>query len=211
MQSDLRHVYWMGGSPCSGKSSMADLLGERFGWQVYHCDTAFNEHVRRARPDQHPWLCRVPRLVWDEFWMRPLDVQLRNVIEGYAEEFPMILDDLRLLPDDRPVLAEGTALLPELVAGCLTKTHQAIWVVPTPAFQREQYPKRGDWVQSILNQCRQPETALHNWMARDIATAEYVRREAEMRTLSILTVDGSRTIADNAQIVADYFGGALNL
>lgn len=205
LEADLKHVYWIGGSPCSGKSSIADLLGSQFGWQVYHCDVAFDAHVRRAHPDQHPWLCRVPYLVWDEFWMRPLDVQLRNVVEGYAEEFPMILDDLRLMPHNRPILAEGTALLPELVASYLTENHHAIWVVPTAAFQREYYPRRGDWVQAIVNQCRQPEAALHNWMARDMATADHVRREAETRQLSVLVVDGSRTIVDNARLIADHF------
>lgn len=206
MQQRLQHVYWIGGSPCSGKSSIADQLAVRHGWQVYHCDQSFDVHVERATPERQPWLGRVRTLVWDDFWMRPQDVQLRNVIEGYAEEFPMILDDLLALSVDRPIVAEGTALLPELVSEVLTVPRQAIWIVPTADFQREYYPRRGAWVQAVLDQCRQPEQALHNWMNRDIATAEHVLREAAARGFPVIVVDGSRSIEDNRRLVERHFG-----
>ena len=201
------HIYWIGGSPCSGKSSIADRLTQQFGWQVYHCDKAFNRHVQRADSVQQPWLSKVPHLVWDTFWMRPLDAQLRNVIEIYAEEFPMILDDLLALPKDTPLLAEGTALLPELLTGVLHDSSRSIWLIPTPEFQRVQYPRRGAWVQDILEQCSQPEQALKNWMDRDIATGKHVQREAEARGLKVLVVDGIASIDDNVQLVKEHFWG----
>lgn len=207
----FHHIYWVGGSPCSGKSSIADLLAQRHGWQVYHCDEAFNRHVGQADCESEPWLSKVPHLIWDVFWMRPLDIQLRNVIEAYTEEFPMILDDLLLLPQHTPILVEGTALLPELVADVLDDPRRAMWVVPTPEFQRVQYPRRGAWVQDILDQCSQPAHALRNWMERDIQTGLHVQCEAKVRGLPVLVVDGSRTIEQNAEIIAERFLGENSL
>ena len=206
MQQQFEHIYWIGGSPCSGKSTIADQLAARHNWVAYHCDQSFAAHVERANPDREPWLDKVRTLVWDDFWMRPPDVQLRNVIEVYAEEFPMIVDDLLALPSDRPIVAEGTALLPELVTTVLAASQQAIWMVPTADFQREYYPRRGAWVQTILNQCQQPEQALHNWMNRDIATAQHVLQEARARQFEIQVVDGSRPIEGYLRLVEYYFG-----
>jgi hypothetical protein len=62
-------------------------------------------------------------------------------------------------------------------------------------------------VQTILEQCSQPEQALRNWMDRDIETGKHVQREAEARRLRVLIVDGSHSIEENTQIVMKYFLG----
>ncbi|MBZ0302047.1 MAG: ATP-binding protein [Anaerolineae bacterium] len=210
MSHHFDHVYWMGGSPCSGKSSIADMLAARCNWQVYHCDEAYERHVRQAQADLQPHLSAGSgaTMDWNAFWMRSPDVLMKQVIDIYAEEFPMILDDLRSLPRDRSVLVEGTALMPEFVAEVLTDPRRAIWVIPTAAFQFEFYPQRGAWVAQILAQCSQPELALQNWMNRDQATAQHVRQEAAARQLRVLDVDGSRTIENNARVISQHFSGA---
>ncbi len=44
----LQHVYWIGGSPCCGKSSIARILDERHCLHLHTCDDAFLRHARRA-------------------------------------------------------------------------------------------------------------------------------------------------------------------
>ena len=109
-------IYWLGGSPCAGKSSVADLLAERYGLTVYRCDDAYFRHIQICNPQDQPTLHAITSMSWDEIWMRPVDVQVTAEFEIYREEFPLILDDLRHLPEDRPILVEGAACLPELVA-----------------------------------------------------------------------------------------------
>jgi hypothetical protein len=46
----------------------------------------------------------------------------------------MILADLRTLPANRPVLAEGAALLPKLVAGLLDENSLSVWILPRSGF-----------------------------------------------------------------------------
>src|SRR4051794_31012591 len=46
---DLKHVFWLGGSSCAGKTSIARLLAAAHGLLVYSCDDAFEAHRRRAR------------------------------------------------------------------------------------------------------------------------------------------------------------------
>ena len=158
------HIYWLGGSPCAGKSSVADLLAERYGLAVYRCDDAFFRHSQICNPQDQPTLHAISTMSWDQIWMRPVDVQVASERAAYREEFPMILADLRGLPQDRPILVEGAACLPELVEQ-VAAAQGALWFVPTPAFQRRHYSQRG-FIQEILGQCRDPQQAWANWMDR---------------------------------------------
>lgn len=44
MDHRLARVLWIGGSPCSGRSTMADRLAAAFGLGVFRCDDAYERH-----------------------------------------------------------------------------------------------------------------------------------------------------------------------
>jgi len=196
----------MGGSPCSGKSSIAKILSGRHELQYYQCDSAFDEHGRRVSALGQPTFHKLLSMTWDEIWTRPVDTQLREEIAIYREEFDMILDDLLALSKSLPILAEGTALLPDCVNDVLVNHNHAIWIVPSESFQREHYPNRGPWVQDILSHCADPDLAFRNWMDRDVAFARWVSRRTTELGLEMIEVNGKRTITDNAEAVARFFG-----
>jgi 2-phosphoglycerate kinase len=203
----LAHVLWMGGSPCSGKSSIAEILAKKHSLRVYKCDDAFWEHAKRVDPAKHPTFHRLTHMTWEEIWMRPVAVQIADEFACYREQFGMIIDDLLALPRSTPVIAEGAALLPELVSGLLPDRSQAVWVIPTEAFQREHYTReKRPFVNDILAHCQNPTQAFANWMDRDVGFAKRVAGKARAFDLEVLTVDGKRTIVQNAEIVAQCFG-----
>lgn len=199
----MSHVCWLGGSPCSGKTTVSDRLARRYGCRVYHCDEAFETH-KADMPAMQPILA----MSWDAIWMRRRDELLRSELAIYRQEFPMIAADLRALPRDRPIIAEGTALLPELVAQ-VADLRRALWLVPSPAFQRERYPLRGEWVQAVLSQCSDPAQAFENWMARDIAYAQEAAAQAARLGARVIVVDGSQSLDQVAALVDDWFQQAL--
>jgi 2-phosphoglycerate kinase len=202
----LEHVLWLGGSPCSGKSSIARLLAHEYKLATYHCDDALEQHRPRITPAKQPMLTKWTASTWEKRWMQPLDALVAEAIACYQEHFQLVVEDLLQLPRSAPMLVEGTCLLPNLVAKLLSRPERALWEVPTEAFQRMHYPNRGPWVQEILGQCEDPARARQNWMERDVQLARWVIREAELLGLPVLTVDGQRTIAENATIVAGHFG-----
>ena len=201
----LTHVLWIGGAPCAGKSSIVERLARDHSLVTYHCDDAFSRHAARATEHDHPEFYRVSRLSWDEIWMRPPEALLADEVAIYGSEFPMILDDLLALPDTRPIVAEGAALMPHLVAPLLSDPRQGVWIVPTEPFLREQYPRRGAWVQEILDRCSRPQEALANWLGRDAAFAAGVSEEAMRMGLRVIHVDGSRTVEDHAAQLETQF------
>ena len=206
----LSHVFWIGGSPCSGKSSITAILAERFGLQMYHLDDEYTRHLAQAVPQRHPLLYAAKGASWDDVWMHPVATLTAREIAFYREEWEMVVEDLLAMPVSSPILAEGAGLLPQCVAPLISHPQQAIWVVPTEEFQRREYPRR-DWVKSILDKCKEPEKAWENWMGRDAEFASVVAQSARDAGLMVLEVDGSRPISENAELVAAHFGLASNL
>lgn len=198
-------VYWIGGSPCSGKSSIASIVAAQHGLHLYHCDDHFDAHVAAAHRQSQPRLHWLQSATWEGIFMRPVAEQVADVIAIYREEFELILAELDGLYGQGPLLVEGAALLPRLVAPFLPRPAHAIFVVPTGRFQRATYARR-PWPSALLAQCSNPEQAWANWMDRDEHFGDYVKLEAAARGLAVLPVDGARSLRQNAALVAAHFG-----
>jgi len=194
--TDLKNVYWVGGSPCAGKSTICERLAEKYGLNYYCVDSHYEEHLARADAVRHPNVVRLRNITWNDVFLRPVPDLLRDEIAFYHEVIELIVEDLLHLPVGRPVIAEGAALLPELVAPYLDDPHHGLWVVPTEAFQREHYSRR-PWIHGILAETRDPAQAFENWMCRDARFAEYVRAGCAERGFEVIVVDGEAGLEEN--------------
>jgi hypothetical protein len=200
---DFANVCWIGGSPCAGKSTIADVLVKKYGFVLYRCDEAYYEHCKIVTAERQPVFHRLINLSSEDLWMRPVAQQVVEEIAFYHEEFPLILDDLLAYPHTQPVLVEGAALLPECVYPHLSRSRRAIWIVPTGEFQMHHYRQRA-WAKDVVKTCSDSERAFLNWMQRDIAFAHHVRREATQRALPLLVVDGQRSLVENIAWAEQY-------
>ena len=205
----MTHIYWLGGSPCAGKSTIAEMLANRYNLHYFNCDHAFARHQQQSNPSDQPTLYGLGERTCDEIWLVPVAEQVARVIAIYEEEFPLILADLQALSTNQPILAEGAALMPRLVARQSAWCNQAVWVVPTPTFQQHHYAQR-PWIRDVLKECSDPAQAFANWMQRDETFADYIATTATRHDLSLLQVDGTQTVAQNAHWVARQWGLATN-
>jgi len=120
-EESLRNVFWLGGSPCAGKTSISEILAWRLDLDVYHADEAFDIHMQNLEPAHQPALTKWRRSSWNERWMQSIDRLVQNVIACYQEHFDLILKDILTMPKYKSLLIEGTALLPRQIAGLLAK------------------------------------------------------------------------------------------
>ena len=147
-------------------------------------------------------MTKLRSLTTDEIWLIPAQEQFEREVALYREEFTHILQDIADLP--KPLLLEGAALLPEMVAPLISSPRQAFWLVPSADFQQEHYAKR-EWIHDVLADCSVPQQGFQNWMARDIQFASYVCEQAQQRDLECLVVDGSLTVDETFQLVEAHF------
>ncbi len=201
----LDHVLWIGGSTCAGKTTLTKLLGTRYGMTTYHVDKALREHMRQIDPATYPALHEWTTMPWNERCVRPWKVQLADSIAAYEEQFGMVLQDL-LTSAPSPVLVEGAALLPHLVAPWLQHGRQAIWAVPSQAFLQQHHSKRISVVLRIRGPSEDPDWAFRNWMDFGDGFARWIAESTEKLGLPLLMVDEQSTLEENAEVLARHFG-----
>ena len=120
----------------------------------------------------------------------------------------LVPDDLARLPLEKPVIAEGAALLPKLVAPLLSDVHQAIWIVPTENLARPSDSGARGSSRSPTN--ANPHTAWESWMARDAAFARHIASQAIDRKMAFIWVDGQRTVGQVREAVEAWVARCLS-
>jgi hypothetical protein len=117
-----------------------------------------------------------------------------------------MLEDIEALPDSPLAVAEGTPLLPWLVAERVAGPGHAVWLVPTAEFQRARLLERP---RVEFERTSDPERALENRIAREIAVGALIERDACERGFHVIRVDGSLRVEEVAGLVEEVFGGAI--
>jgi adenylate kinase family enzyme len=191
----LNEAYIIGGSPCSGKSTIAEMLAAQQNLAFYKVDHHSIDHNQRFRPDRHPMMWQISKMSWSEIWSRPVSEQVADELVYYSELLEMILDDLPAYSTSSSIIIEGAALLPELINGLSVDPRKVVYLVPTLDFQIHHYRKR-PWIHKILKDCEKPKQAFENWMMRDHHFGKEVIRQARLYRYPTLIVDGSEGIQE---------------
>ena len=193
LQLLFSRAYILGGSPCSGKSSLAEMLSTAYGFRYYKVDDHDQAHLQRCQSQLQPVMVKYASLSWNEVWSQPVGQLLADELACYRERFQFILDDLRQLDPRVPVLLEGAAFLPELIDQFSPDRQRVLFMVPEVEFQVWHYRQR-PWIGQILNECQHPEQAFEHWMKRDELFGQEVIRQAAAYGFSVMRVDGSLDI-----------------
>ena len=193
-------LYMIGGSPCSGKSTLASLLARKYDLLHIKLDDLVDEMMSQASVDSRPiCLLRQDRNP-DQIWLRNPEEMADEEWHFYEEIFPYVKSYL-IKNQDRPLLVEGAGLLPHLVKELEWPASSYLCLTPTADFQKKHYKQR-EWVPYVLEGTSNPEQAFENWMQRDILFAQMVRKEAQKLGYPSLMTDGSRSEKETAEKIA---------
>lgn len=204
LQNLLSSAYIIGGSPCSGKSTVAEMLSAQYGLHYYKADDHDAEHIRRADPDQQPVMFKLSKMDWDELWSRAPEELCTDELTYYCECFPFILEALNRLTDEKLLLLEGAAFLPDLIHQHSVRPENVVYMVPTFEFQIKYYSQR-PFLHSILKECRDPEQAFEIWMKRDHLFGLEIIRQANQYGYEVMIVDGSADIQEQFESLRKQF------
>lgn len=213
MASDFKqllfHVLWIGGGTDSGKSTISQLLADRYDWQRYDYDgrdVFHHDCLAHTMPEIQAFLEATDY----ERWVRPSpEALMARSFHSFRLRFPLVLADLTAMPDDKQIVAEGFGLTPELIAPLLSNPRQAIFFAPTDAFKWESMKKRGKYFRRLA--WENGEQAIKNLFERDRMITTEIRQQAQARGLRVHEVDGSLTLEETADLVAQHFAPYMDL
>ena len=198
--------YCIGGSPCSGKSTIASILAERYKLLPIKFDDLLEDFIQAARRDGAPISSLRANRTADQIWLRKPLLMFEEEWSFYEEIFPYLQQYL-VANQDKALLIEGAGLLPHLIKSLNMKLSY-LCITPTADFQKEHYAKR-EWVPYVLKESSKPQLAFKNWMNRDILFAQKCGEEAKRLSYPHLITDGSQSIKDMTEQVARIFGLSL--
>jgi hypothetical protein len=207
----LPHVLWIGGSPCSGKSTIAHTLTRSYVFLDYHLDAWSNNHFARRIAEGDAEASAFLKMSMDERWIqRPVEELVREVLTSWTNDFSLVIEDLLALPKGNVIVAEGN-FFPACVAPYLSSAYQALWLVPTDSFceqgrrQRQVELSTRQKRHGVYNEGSDPDKRMRNIIARDCQLARYVKQQAKELSLTVHEVDGRRTREEMTELVERHF------
>ncbi len=125
MSQEFAHVRWIGGGTGAGKSTVTALLARGREVTVYDGDAGEAGYLARCTPERQPLLHALAGKSPRDMGVPPDEVRGRlvptpeEVVAAmpslHGETFPLVLEDLRALPADRPLLVDD--FLPQTPSG----------------------------------------------------------------------------------------------
>ena len=199
------NIYYIGGSPCGGKSTIAELLSRKYDLHYFKVDDFLDKYIQMGAEKGYKICKKQNQMSAEQIWMREPLLQCREELLFYEEIFDFVIEDLKQINSAKNIITEGAAYLPKLMKKLNVPDNRYISIVPTGEFQIFHYRKR-EWVPYILKECSDKEKAFCNWMDRDILFAKEVKKQCDEEKYVSLINNGEMTIDELVNKVSIHFG-----
>ena len=200
----MTSIYFIGGSPCSGKSTVAEILAEKYDLYYFKVDDFLEEYTKIGAAKGCEICKKQEEMSPEEIWMREPQLQCEEEFTFYEEVFEFVMADLKKI-NAKGIITEGAAYLPKLMKAKGISSDQYLAITPTAEFQIEHYKQR-EWVPYVLEGCSDKEKAFSNWMNRDILFAKEVQRQCAAEQYHSIINDGNVTVEQMVEKVVACFG-----
>lgn len=201
----MTNIFYIGGSPCSGKSTVTEMIARKFNLHYFKVDDLLLDYISKAKDKGKAFSTKAKLMSVDETWLRnPLE-QCEEELAIYREIFEFIAEDISKIQAPNGIIAEGAAFLPELMKQTGIDEQHYICVVPTKEFQFF-HCKQRPWVPFILEGCSNKELAFDNWMDRDALFAIAVKQSAEALEYKTFVTNGTHEITHTYHQICKTFG-----
>lgn len=154
----LKNVYFITGTPCGGKTTIARALAKRHGFLVYDVDAQFAEHRKISSALLQPTMNTVFSDA-DAFFGRTVAEYRRWLVDSTREQLDFALLDLIRLSQNQIVLCD--CHLPLEQAETLTEPSRIVFLLRDPSNIVEEYCNRPDHqdFSRFLHSASDPEKA----------------------------------------------------
>lgn len=200
----MKKIYYIGGSPCSGKSSVAEYLAYKHNLYYFKVDDFLEKYTNKGFLAKMPICTKQSQMSSEETWMRDPILQCKEEIQFYEEIFGFVRRDLEEIQEDRDIITEGAIFLPNLMKKQSIPWSRYLSITPSREFQINHYRQR-EWIHYVLDGCSNFEKAFNNWMDRDCLFANEVNLSCIDNDYFSIINDGQLELVTLIEMVAKHF------
>ncbi len=198
-------VYYIGGSPCSYKTTVANKLAEQYNIKIYNADNHIERYLDIGARKRNKVLKKMRRVSVFEQWFLDLELQLKNEIELYNFSGKIIKADLKRFYKGKDVIVEGSPIIPKFIYKRGIDTDKYVILVSSKSFQRAIFEQR-DYIDRYLNLTKDKSLAFENWLTRDEMISNYYREEGEKHGHKCIEINKDTKLEDVCNEVKEHFG-----
>lgn len=199
----LSEVYWIGGMPASGKSTVARRLAEQLDLPVYHLDIHEPEHLGQITTERQPnWWFSI-----HEKYLTFPTARLTEILLAECEErMAFVFKDVRN-HQTVSLLAEGAAFLPGILQREGVQARRALFLILDPDARASRWESlRSATRTSVLSDYDDPEAAWATWMERDKLVSQVIAEQARAAGMGLLEIEAEASVDAVSSAVMEHFG-----
>lgn len=119
LKEQLKHVYWLNGGACAGKTTMTKKFVNELGFQTLADDIL--KYRLYSCPIKHSALQMPnPNLDWNRWFNRPVDIHTQWLLDVPEEMMEFFIIDLLKMSDKQPIIID-LGILPEVILPFISK------------------------------------------------------------------------------------------
>lgn len=137
----LKNVYFVLGTPCGGKTTIARALGEKYHIPVYDVDEVFEQHQRMSDFEHQPAMNRYFANA-DEFFGRSVEEYRKWLLDNTREQLDFVILDLIRIAQNGRVICDCHLTMEE--AKKITEPSRVVFLIREPSNLVDEYCNRPD-------------------------------------------------------------------
>lgn len=142
IKEQLKNVYFICGGAYGGKTTMAKILEEKYGFYRYRQGEHYDEYVAIANPKYQPALCLDRRSDWHGFFSQDPRKYADWMKQELAEEAEFVIADLLKISQNQKVIVD--AIIPIDILMKISDYEHVILLFAPDEMKRQHYFDRAD-------------------------------------------------------------------
>ena len=204
LEHHLKDVYWIGGSACSGKTTMSKIISEKYDFTLYNSDEKMLEHKKIASFWEQPAMKR-HFVDWEWYFNRPVDEYTKWLNDATKEQMSMIIVDLLKILKDKAVIVEGV-FSADMIKN-IVDYNNAIFLYAKKHLIRKDYFNRDDKkdILSVINNLSDPDESLNNVLNTVITGSQQSLERTKNSNMKYLIRNDKSSIEKTLKCIENHF------
>ncbi|MGG4094315.1 hypothetical protein [Paenibacillus lautus] len=205
LKEQLKHVYWLNGGCCAGKSTMTKKFVEELGFQT------LEDNVMKYRPFtnsvEYPAL-QYPHsgLDWDKWFNKPNDEHVNWLFQIVEEMMEFFVTDLLKMPTDKPIIID-LGIMPERILPFIPKERMICLYTSDEEIERLYFFREDHkMILDVINITSNPAATIANGNKNMVRFSHEVRNACIRNGIKTLERTPELSVEEQFKLVREHFG-----